>query len=80
MFMSCYHVHDGIIVLNTVLQLQSTPSQAWLKKTAVKGVIYNPKKHIRDLQICGGIGGGVNAGAVLEVGGQRRGDIGGTTV
>ena len=37
-------------------------------KTAVKGVIYNQSKHIRDLKISGGIAGG---------GGQRRGGIGG---
>ena len=43
-------------------------------KTAVKGVIYsilyNQDKHIQDLKISVGIGGG----------GQRRGGIGGTTV
>ena len=41
------------------------------KKTAVKGVMYNQEKHIRDLKISGSIGGeAVNRGAVL----------GGTTV
>ena len=37
------------------------------KKTAVKGVMYNQEKHIRDLKISSGMGGGVvNGGAVNE--------------
>ena len=36
-------------------------------KMAVKGVLYDQEKHIRDLNISDGIGGG----------GQRRGSIGG---
>ena len=45
-------------------------------KTAVKGVIYNQEKHIRDLKFCGGISEeAVDGGTVLE-----GAVLGGTTI
>ena len=53
-----------------ILPLSGLAKKQRYWKTAVKAVIHNQEKRIRDLKISGGIGGG----------GQRRGGIGGTTV
>ena len=74
-----YNVHEllfHLFILLGFLEIQSTPrppnteKKAVVLKTAVKGVIYNQEKHIRDLKISGGMEGEAVNGGVVGGGGR----------